>query len=835
MTEVRAVEEPAAPVAPRPSPRWLAVLRGIGRALRQAPLTLTFLVVLWVLGIATHSLRHGPSPRLMARVGIGVPALSDGHWWTPLSFGLWSRGIGSYVGATVVFLVLSAPAERRLGTARTAIAWAASLVVGSLLTVGFVEVGGVAGVDWLDDLRAVNTVAPVPAALGAALAATAGLSTLWRRRWRLLLLAALLILALYVGFLPDLLRLGGALVGLPLGVLFSGRAPRASGPSYTETRVLVALVVAAAAVGALVTALVAHPVGPFGDYSDVFVSRPESRSVVAGYCADPSLADACRVARAERDFAEFPPILMAAVPALLLLVCAEGLRLGRRLAWLLAVLINLGVIGLGLWVTFDGAADVTGRYVLNSLIGLLLPAGTVALLVATRRHFTLPIPPRVAHRLVAVTVGALVLACVAYVGLGYLARDQFTPRISPGQLAIRLPMRFLPPVYLNLTGVRYLPEGGVAKFLFHYTGLFVWLVVLVGLAAAFWRGSAAGDTADAVRAREVLERYGGSTLSYMATWPGNAYWFADDGRAAVGYRVIGTVAVTTGEPFGATDRRVPATREFADYCRAQGWTPCLYSITAGIRDATTAMGWYSVQVAEDTVVPLAGLKFTGKKWQDVRTAINKAAKAGITAEFWTYRDAPLSIVDQIRSISEEWVSDKGMPEMGFTLGGLDELDDPAVRCLVAVDGDRTVHGVTSWLPVYGEGHPVGWTLDFMRRRAAGFRGVMEFLIASAALGFQEEGAEFLSLSGAPLARLDRGEQLGALQRVLDVTGKALEPVYGFRSLLAFKAKFQPTYQPLYMAYPDPANLPAIGNAIGRAYLPHLTPAQGLRLARRLVG
>jgi phosphatidylglycerol lysyltransferase len=35
--------------------------------------------------------------------------------------------------------------------------------------------------------------------------------------------------------------------------------------------------------------------------------------------------------------------------------------------------------------------------------------------------------------------------------------------------------------------------------------------------------------------------------------------------------------------------------------------------------------------------------------------------------------------------------------------------------------------------------------------------------------------------------------------VLDLAGHALEPVYGFRSLLAFTAKFQPRYEPLFLA------------------------------------
>jgi lysylphosphatidylglycerol synthetase-like protein (DUF2156 family) len=131
---------------------------------------------------------------------------------------------------------------------------------------------------------------------------------------------------------------------------------------------------------------------------------------------------------------------------------------------------------------------------------------------------------------------------------------------------------------------------------------------------------------------------------------------------------------------------------------------------------------------------------------------------------------------------------------------------------------------------------IGWTLDFMRRRADGFRPSMEFLIASAALSLKEEGAEFVSLSGAPLAKVDQEQAADqpALDRLLDVLGRTLEPIYGFRSLLAFKAKFQPRYEPVFMCYPDSAALPSIGTAIGSAYLPDVTFGQGVRLVRGLL-
>ncbi len=124
---------------------------------------------------------------------------------------------------------------------------------------------------------------------------------------------------------------------------------------------------------------------------------------------------------------------------------------------------------------------------------------------------------------------------------------------------------------------------------------------------------------------------------------------------------------------------------------------------------------------------------------------------------------------------------------------------------------------------------VGWTLDFMRRRSEGFRPAMEFLIASAALKLEEEGAQFLSLSGAPpLAKVEQPDSdaderersessslSAVMDSVLDLLGRTLEPVYGFRSLLAFKSKFQPRYVAMHMTFADPAALPSIGNAVGR--------------------
>ena len=182
--------------------------------------------------------------------------------------------------------------------------------------------------------------------------------------------------------------------------------------------------------------------------------------------------------------------------------------------------------------------------------------------------------------------------------------------------------------------------------------------------------------------------------------------------------------------------------------------------------------------------------------------------------------------------------------MGFTLGGLREIDDDDTRLLLAVDESGTVHAVTSWMPVHRGGKVVGLTLDVMRRREGGWRPAIEFLIARAAQDAQAEGLEVMSLSGAPLARSgtsgdltgDGTDDVGAsrFDPLLDLLASLLEPAYGFRSLHAFKRKFQPRKVPMYLAVPDVVDLAAVGVAIGRAYVPDLTPAQTARFAQVLV-
>ena len=686
---------------PAPARTRSAAARALAVA-RRRPVTAVTLLLLVVADVATGAFWSPVADRSWGdAIAHGVPSIAAGHPWTVLTGALvGAHPVGAWVGLVLVALGVGW-GEGRLGPRRTAVLLVVGQVAAVAVTLALVAALAATGWVWAVGLAGALAGGISPGVFAVVAVASATLAAPWRLRLRLVLVGVTVVGLLFLGHLADVAHVLVLAVALPLGRRIAGAGEVPTGhPGRREWRLV-------AAVGLLVIAairvltLVVPVVGPLGNTA-----------------SDSTVAE-------------------TAISVVVSLLLAEGLRRGRRLAWVLGLVLG-------------------GLY---ALLGLFV-------------------------------IGAVVFA-------------QLTDQMDQ----------------IELVGLAVFVPNAVL-----WSALLVWLVVgrhafAVPSRRRLRRRERDARTGPEV-ARDALHRHGGSTLSWMTTWPENRYLRHGTDGGVTAYRVHAGVAVALGDPIVAPADRAAALEDFRAMAERAGWVPCLFSTTAELAEQARADGWRTLQVAEDTLIDLDGLEFKGKPWQNVRSAFNRAGKAGITHRMVRLDEEPRAVVAQVRAISEEWVGDKGLPEMGFTLGGVEEALDPEVGTELAVDAEGTIHGVTSWLPVYGPGGVVvGWTLDVMRRRQDGFRAVVEYLIASACLTFQEEGAQFLSLSGAPLARTEEAEGADVLDRVLDRMGALLEPYYGFRSLHQFKAKFQPRYAPMFLVHRDEADLPRVGLGIGRAYLP----------------
>ena len=762
---------------------------------------------------------------------------SSPHWWSILS----SVGAvpGNFIATAVLgiatMIIAGGAAERHLGTRVWVAAAAAGQVVGvtatwltlPLLTRVFSMWGQTidAGSLWGTSLILVALVG----------AAAQSLASHWRWRARFLLIGILLLSAAILGSAISYARAWALLAGIVAARLTGVRGARSgSGNDITIGRQLASVAALCWACAAALTVVSSAPEGPLAQmrWSLGPAWWLEGRTGVI-------------------------TTLLCLAPITLQLIFAYGLRKGRRAAYFGTLILQL-VLGLST-VAATGVALTQGtdengmaRPELVTTASLLLVPVILnaALCIITwwvRRSFTIHAEPSTTSTLLRRWLLLMVGCAGAVLVLGFLTSDSFVPLealnsgddltvtdyATPLQILHDYTLALLPTATASIFEPSLVPMTLFAEAPVLWVPLVAWIGTLAIILSALLARPRIPMSSPLESLTPLLRAHGAGTLGWMQTWEGNQVWVSPSGEAGGAYRGSGGVALTVTDLAYEPGKASEAIAQFSSFASTSGLTPALYSVHEELAQAAREEGWTIMQVAEESLLDLPDLAFKGKAYQDVRTAMNHATREGVEAVWTTWDECPAGWRDQITVISDTWSDDKALPEMSFTLGGVPELAVPETRILVAIDEESTIHAVTSWLPIYRDGTVVGLTLDVMRRRTTGWRPAIEFLIGKAALAAQEEGLEILSLSGAPLSR--SADDTSAFGPLTDALAAIMEPLYGFTSLHAFKRKFKPRTQSLYLAVPDPASLATVGLAISHAYVPHVSPAQTLTLVASVAG
>ena len=732
-------------------------------------------------------------------------------------------------------LVMLCIAETRLGRRRTVLAAVISAVGGAAAGLIICWLINALQDHWAWFIRVPMSLSPIILVVGSLMASIPFSDFLWRRRIATIGYTALILMVLYTGNPGSYCALAAALIGHLTGHLWHGPVqdanPHGHSGSY-ETRHLLGAVATVLALGPLVTVSSRIRAGfltPLG----TFMGSNTGGSAALSHCLAENNQVSC-YAHYGLVAGHAPTGISALImPTLVMLVAAWGIYHGRRVAAVTGVVLNALTVVLALlyFLVFpltigEGLPQAIRHGAIPSLLIITLPPLILSWFLVRNLGIFLV---RTKTSRLQLGWAAIVLAFLA-TAMGYMAftaisPGSFSPWPTTGRALSQLPELYLP----NGVASRFLPtlvpRTPTGRIVSHGIGLIFWLVVLVVLLS--WMRSSVIQNGSERQEADKLVEYGGESMSFMTTWEGNSYWFSPSGHSGIAYRLLHGIALTTTGPFGDPDEYTDDLDEFTRFCNAHSWSPVFYSVHKPQRDLLAARGWSTLTVGTEMVVTPSLWQTKGKKWQDIRTAINKAKRDNITDVLTTFNDASWDVQSQIVDISEQWAELKALPEMKFTLGGLDELRDPRMAILYAVDDQGKVLAVTSWMPTYRQGQVIGWTLDFMRHRTDSPNGIMEFLIARMAERLRDQGtAEFMSLSAAPLAGMDGGEDRTAfLQHALHLVADLIEPAYGFRSLFFFKKKFQPSEHPVYICYPDPAQLAQIGLAVVQAYLPNLKASQ----------
>lgn len=313
-------------------------------------------------------------------------------------------------------------------------------------------------------------------------------------------------------------------------------------------------------------------------------------------------------------------------------------------------------------------------------------------------------------------------------------------------------------------------------------------------------------------AREIVEAHGRSPLARMTLFDDKSYFFSAR-ETLIAYAVKGRVALALGDPIGPGEDAKASILEFKKFCAVNDWDPCFYQTHPDYLAVYKETGFKFFSIGEEAIVDLSAFTLEGKAGKEFRNVTSRLGKLGHRVEIF---EPPLSreLLDELKAVSDEWLSMTHGSEMRFSLGWFD--DDYVRNGSVAVV--RAAEGrISAFANIVTEYQRNEVSLDLMRRAHRIENGTMDLLFVSLFEWAKQKGFDTFSLGLSGLSGIGEKSDDPAVEKILRLLSDHLSRFYNFKGLHAFKEKFHPRWEPRYLAYSESANLPAVTAALIRAH------------------
>ena len=348
-------------------------------------------------------------------------------------------------------------------------------------------------------------------------------------------------------------------------------------------------------------------------------------------------------------------------------------------------------------------------------------------------------------------------------------------------------------------------QGDASRFLRASVGagivlLLVALARLVGFAPHEAALPTEADLRDAARA--IAAQSG--TSPNLAFLGDKALLFDEERSAFVMYGVRGRTWVALGDPVGPCDRLNNVIRLFLERCHDFGGVPVFYEVTPAHLHRYADFGLTFVKLGEEARVDLHRFTLEGGLGSKTRQALRRLERDRGTFRMVDAPNVP-AILDELEVVSNEWLAEKSAAEKGFSLGYFDR--DYLRRFPVAViERDGRIEAFAN---IWPGADGVELSVDLMRHRPEAPNGVMEALFVHLMLWGKQHGFQWFCLGMAPLSGFEQSPIASLWNRIGAFIYEHGESLYNFQGLRAYKEKFNPVWEPRYLACPGGLRLPRI--------------------------
>lgn len=313
------------------------------------------------------------------------------------------------------------------------------------------------------------------------------------------------------------------------------------------------------------------------------------------------------------------------------------------------------------------------------------------------------------------------------------------------------------------------------------------------------------------RARQIVEKYGRSSLARATLFDDKVYFFSPGG-SLIAYVVKGRIALALGDPIGQAEDLAPAMVSFQSLCKRNDWQLAFYQTLPDTLESYRSAGFSSLKIGDEGIVDLASFTLEGHSNKGLRSAFNRLTKLGHSTRLYL-PPLPDDIMVELFVISNEWLASMHGGEKHFSLGWFDEDYIRNGPVMVVKTPEGAISAFANLLPEYTRSEV---SIDLMRHRHNVEPGTMDYLFVALFDWAKEHGYATFNLGLSSLSGIGEHNEDPAIEKGLHFIYEHINQFYNFRGLHAFKEKFHPEWSPRYLIYPGIASLPAVATALIQA-------------------
>jgi phosphatidylglycerol lysyltransferase len=319
-------------------------------------------------------------------------------------------------------------------------------------------------------------------------------------------------------------------------------------------------------------------------------------------------------------------------------------------------------------------------------------------------------------------------------------------------------------------------------------------------AVALWQllrpasGRLAPTTAEELHAATLIVRAQERSDAMLAMMGDKSLVFSPSRQAFLMYAKRGRSWVALHDPVGPLTEWPGLIARFVAMAHAHGGRAAFYQVRPEALPLYLDAGLKLMKLGEEACIILDAFALEGPQRANLRYALKRGERDGLSTEVTGPAEVP-ALLPTLRTISDAWLQGRRRAEKNFSVAAFDATYVAAQSVmLLRQNGAPVAFATFMTTDLHTEA-----TVGVMRHAAGASPYAMEYLFTKLALHLKQAGFHRLSLGMAPLSGLEPTPLAATWHQIAHLLWRFGGRLYNFRGLRTFKNKFNPEWQPRYLA------------------------------------